>query len=397
MSASPTSSTTTPATAWEPFSQAPAPPIAKTIINFKHVLEAFENLDKAAQEIILSTLKKAHIGQFGAYHKTPFESPSSRPLFLAGNSRFIIFKSKKLGDKLIDRGADAKVYHAYDLEKGKLRAYISMKGNVEKNLRMLQIVQANKLGPKILGFCRVKTSNTSCFGYKIGVIEELFQCNLQKAIDHRYIDMKSEATQLAVLRQTAQELALVHAAGLIHRDVKFPNFLFNRNKNGEPVIKIADFGYTLRKSTQNFGWGGSALHASPECFMQENSPVFRKTYLTEQHDGWALGITWLKWGVANNPHTCFKCGDEFYGGPFDSFIYFKKGFILSGHRRSREDFLTLLQSVGTSKADWIPQPDKANTFEFVVWNLLRTDPALRWSPLAAVQYLDSIPPPLPPQ
>ncbi len=51
-----------------------------------------------------------------------------------------------------------------------------------------------------------------------------------------------EAFALSVIRQVASALAAVHAAGIIHRDVKPDNVFLLDNPGGEPRVKVMDFG-----------------------------------------------------------------------------------------------------------------------------------------------------------
>jgi serine/threonine-protein kinase len=52
----------------------------------------------------------------------------------------------------------------------------------------------------------------------------------------------TEPVALSVIRQVASALAAVHAAGIIHRDVKPDNVFLLDSPGGEPRVKVMDFG-----------------------------------------------------------------------------------------------------------------------------------------------------------
>ena len=75
-------------------------------------------------------------------------------------------------------------------------------------------------------------------------------------------------TGMDLVRQTADGLALAHAQGMVHRDIKPDNLLLSDTLGGNPVIKITDFGLVrLAESGTMTATGmvlGTAAYMSPE-------------------------------------------------------------------------------------------------------------------------------------
>jgi serine/threonine protein kinase len=94
-----------------------------------------------------------------------------------------------------------------------------------------------------------------------------------------------------LLIQACEGIAVAHARGIIHRDVKPSNLFLTRRPNGDPFVKVIDFGISkmadsdddpvLTSSTAAFG---TALYMSPEQLRQTRSVDLRT-------DVYALGIT----------------------------------------------------------------------------------------------------------
>jgi serine/threonine-protein kinase len=109
------------------------------------------------------------------------------------------------------------------------------------------------------------------------------------------------ARQVAqVLRQLARQLVAVHAAGVVHRDVKGANVLV-REAGGVPVL--VDFGVgTYAGAPEVTGPlpPGTALYRAPEVWRFRRERKKGERYVTSaRDDAWALGVVfyWLLTGA----------------------------------------------------------------------------------------------------
>ncbi|WP_309895108.1 protein kinase domain-containing protein [Archangium sp.] len=103
-----------------------------------------------------------------------------------------------------------------------------------------------------------------------------------------------------VLRHLARQLARVHGAGVVHRDVKGANVLV-RQANGQPVL--VDFGvgtYTGALEVTGPLVPGTALYRSPEALRFRRERQRGERYVASARDDlWALGVVlyWLLTGA----------------------------------------------------------------------------------------------------
>ena len=90
--------------------------------------------------------------------------------------------------------------------------------------------------------------------------------------------------------QACEALAEAHALGIVHRDLKPANLFLANRPNGEPIIKVLDFG--ISKSTLSISEGqltktsailGSPLYMSPEQMTSAK-------YVDLRSDLWAMGV-----------------------------------------------------------------------------------------------------------
>jgi serine/threonine protein kinase len=89
--------------------------------------------------------------------------------------------------------------------------------------------------------------------------------------------------------QATEAIAEAHALGIVHRDLKPANLFLAKQPNGDPVVKVLDFG--ISKSTQSAGQANltktSAIMGSP-LYMSPEQMTASKT-VDMRSDVWALG------------------------------------------------------------------------------------------------------------
>lgn len=103
----------------------------------------------------------------------------------------------------------------------------------------------------------------------------------------------------ALFEQLAEALDQAHGAGVVHRDLKPSNLFLTRDKRGQPILKVVDFGIAKvleheaqRTATQV----GSPAYASPEQLGQTLRKLAAKQGITISQgvspasDVWAMGL-----------------------------------------------------------------------------------------------------------
>ncbi len=89
--------------------------------------------------------------------------------------------------------------------------------------------------------------------------------------------------------QATEAIAEAHALGIVHRDLKPANLFLAKQPNGDPVVKVLDFG--ISKSAQSAGQANltktSAIMGSP-LYMSPEQMTASKT-VDMRSDVWALG------------------------------------------------------------------------------------------------------------
>jgi hypothetical protein len=84
-----------------------------------------------------------------------------------------------------------------------------------------------------------------------------------------YIGLK--ATTISIMWQIVSGVAVLHGNGVIHRDLKPDNIVFHRNDKDQLMIKIIDYGCSIR--------GSSITRETPMC----GSPQFICLFLFAMH------------------------------------------------------------------------------------------------------------------
>lgn len=99
----------------------------------------------------------------------------------------------------------------------------------------------------------------------------------------------SVAEAAAYVLQACEALAIAHARGVVHRDVKPSNLFLTERADGSPLVKVLDFGISKVAEegrstlTTTSSWMGSPHYMSPEQML---SPKL----VDARTDVWALGV-----------------------------------------------------------------------------------------------------------
>jgi serine/threonine protein kinase len=93
---------------------------------------------------------------------------------------------------------------------------------------------------------------------------------------------------LSILQQCIEAIAVIHSAGICHRDIKLENFMVTFEK-GLPVVKLIDFGLSEDIDKISNKIVGSPLWIAPEVIRKgEIYPISQKS------DLWSFGIILLE-------------------------------------------------------------------------------------------------------
>jgi serine/threonine-protein kinase len=123
------------------------------------------------------------------------------------------------------------------------------------------------------------------------VMEYLEGKDLGQLIEEGPVDL-----ELAVLLtlQTCEALAAAHSLKIIHRDIKPANLFLTKGPDGDPVVKVLDFGISkvldpnvMAKLTQTQTAMGSPLYMSPEQVRSAKD-------VDSRADIWALGVSFYE-------------------------------------------------------------------------------------------------------
>jgi len=132
-----------------------------------------------------------------------------------------------------------------------------------------------------------------------------------------------EADSRPIMRQIASGLKAVHDAGIVHRDVKPENILFD----GDGIAKLVDFGFAKAQLPRSRG-DGSASPLLDESMRFASSPCGTPGFVAPevlQHTGYNFAVDMWSLGVitymclfgqppfSDSPHTT-QIGTPFAGG-----------------------------------------------------------------------------------
>ena len=186
-------------------------------------------------------------------------------------------------ERLIGRGGTALVFRAYDREH---RRYVALKQLRPEAARGAEDIRTflreGKLAQRAQNEHVVRAYGTLWLAPNepLLVFEYLPGNDLARVVRQRGSLTVMEA--VAYAKQACSGLAAIHAAGIIHADIK-PSNLFLTSTAAGPHVKIVDFG-AAHSSTHEAPKGlvGSPPFMPPEQLRNEPS-------LAERRDLWALG------------------------------------------------------------------------------------------------------------
>jgi len=106
------------------------------------------------------------------------------------------------------------------------------------------------------------------------------------------VGMLSPIVAVRVVLQACRGLAAAHEAGLVHRDIKPSNLFLHRERGGEVVVKVCDFGLAKwivggEELTRSGALLGTPLFAAPEQLVNAKN-------VEPRSDVWSLGMTLYK-------------------------------------------------------------------------------------------------------
>ncbi|MEM6961870.1 MAG: serine/threonine-protein kinase [Myxococcota bacterium] len=163
-------------------------------------------------------------------------------------------------ERLIGRGASARVYRAVDRSSGRLVAlkeYMRDEARGSGFLRELGVLFEMK-HPHILECYDVFIDGMSRF-----LVYELMDSGSLRDL---LLQDQSVVESIELLLQAGEGVAFAHARGLIHRDLKPENILLNRREHGL-TAKVGDFGVSvLGTAGGNYSAVGSPAYMAPEQF-----------------------------------------------------------------------------------------------------------------------------------
>nr|HEX4313231.1 serine/threonine-protein kinase [Kofleriaceae bacterium] len=190
-------------------------------------------------------------------------------------------------DRVLEPGGMGVVAVATHLE---LRASVCLKfmlrsvatpDNVERFVREARVA-AQLRGPHV---CRVMDLARLPDGVPFIVMELLVGSDMAAYAKRRRRLRASEAAEL--VRQACDGLAEAHDAGIVHRDVKPQNLFVTKRRDGEPHVKVLDFGCSKATFVDAVHTGTAAVFGTPAYMSPEQARSTKR--VDPRTDVWALG------------------------------------------------------------------------------------------------------------
>ncbi len=170
------------------------------------------------------------------------------------------------------------------------------------------------------------------------------------------LSKEETAWMMQLIGDAMDALALLHARGYIHRDIKENNFLIAQDGR----CKIADFGATvaLDADPDKFMLAGSPGYLAPEAAYYAGSE--RWDNLSEKSDVWSMGMML---------YSIFNKGSILTHKVFDGL---DDPAAIIDHLRGYED--ASAQAAYTAR---YPEPQDPNSLDHLIWSATQLDPRKR--------------------
>jgi len=374
----------TPATATLQFQfNSPIPTKAERLIpQSRNALLSLANLtDERAMQAIAGAVARATETNEAQVIKAS-DYGLSRSLLVTGSGDiYVLFNKKTQGDLLLGKGNFKKVYAALNLKTGSVAAFLSTRkmphSAPDQNEQEYRLSIRLKDG----AICNSFVDR----GEKTAWLAVAMDGSLENGISKKEIDLSTEEKRFDVALQMLDELSAVHQQGLAHMDVKPSNFLYTNEVEQKSLLFLSDWGLAAEIGSKQPVRLGSARYLSPESIYTHSynaSPFTRDqlpaNYATIAHDSWAMGLSLF----------------EIFS------FYLDRKYVLSNHNviRHLKEPATTIQNLNysdwyfnrLSQEEWMSKPLNKDGLEFVIWNLLQIDPAKRWTPKQAADYIRSL-------
>ncbi|GAA3614900.1 WG repeat-containing protein [Flavivirga amylovorans] len=210
-------------------------------------------------------------------------------------------------EDLIAEGAFAEVFKARDsnnenrfvalkiykegITKGTSGNTMGSKYTLEKEFRKIDgLSHTNIISFYGLDYITYKDGLGRTSNYPVIIMEYASEGTLLQFLQYQ----KTPSIIEDLMIQIINGVAYLHKEGTIHRDLKPGNILVSRNRRGEPVAKITDFGISrdiadknnIEQSTTE--GVGTPHYMAPEQFFKKEFGVNGE--ISEQTDIWGLGV-----------------------------------------------------------------------------------------------------------
>ena len=217
---------------------------------------------------------------------SPILSPPEEPS-PAKPKRRVIAKRYRI-DQLLAEGGMALVYRGWHLPLDEPIAIKILKQeyatNEEAVTRFLQEARAGALlrgknVAQVLDIGRLES------GPPFMVTELLQGRDLQELLeDHGHLPV---SVTLRLVKDICSAVAEIHQSGIVHRDLKPANIFIARDGNGDPLVKLLDFGIAKRLDGRDLNDTKNSL-GSPHYMAPEQ--IISAEAVDVQADIWSLGI-----------------------------------------------------------------------------------------------------------